>query len=282
MRDKKYDLLSVDLGWVNPVRRCEGGGSNGVKSHEGENFKNLTRVALSFLDFKNREILCIYKPHLSCAEFLFHLRYLKAKSTILLDIPLKGKTDGFFRPVERLMQRIGLPCRPSKEALVKGKKFLSKIEALGFKAIEIYPYGFYKFYCLLSTENSDPSWRRVSMRQSCRLVPTRRPNIDSVVFRRFFPPYKSAGEKGLKNAEKIIKQFLELLKLKLVRDRKLKFKNYMMKWDIYDSLFGVIAGYLLLKHSPWIKIIRDKTGSEILILADGNIGHFFDIHTGCQ
>lgn len=242
-----YDLLSVNLGWV--------------KTQEGGKCKDLTRVALSFLDFKNREILCAYKPHLSLKEFLLYLHHLKIKSTVLLDIPLKGKTNGFFRPIERVMQRIGIPCRPSKNALIKGRRLLLKIKALGFKAIEIYPYEFYKFFYLLPQENLDSS---------------RKPQIDPLVFRRSFPPYKRAGEKGLKNAEKIIKQLLDFLRLKLIPPLlKGDEGGLQMKWDIYDSLFGVIAGYLLLKHSPWIKIIKDKTGSEILILSDVNLGHFF-------
>ncbi|MEW6003389.1 MAG: hypothetical protein AB1638_12200, partial [Nitrospirota bacterium] len=175
-----YNLLSIDLGWSG---------------------KNLRRLALSFLDFKNKKIFCIYKLHLSLTEFLSLLRDLKPEGTVLLDIPLKGKVHGFFRPVERAMQRAGLPCRPSKNALVKGRRLLSEIEALGFRAIEIYPYEFYKFYCLLPAENIDFS---------------RELSIDPFVFRKFFPPYKRAGEKGLKNAEKVIKQFLNFLKLKLI------------------------------------------------------------------
>jgi len=241
---RHYDLLSVDLGWSE---------------------KDLRRVALSFLDFKNKKIFCTYKPHFSLKGFLSMIEdNLKPRGVILLDIPLKGKAHGFFRPVERTMQRIGLPCRPSKEALTKGRKLSSKIETLGFKAIEIYPYGFYKFYCMLLRENLESS---------------KTFHINPVVFRRFFLPYKRAGEKGLKNAEKVIKQFLNFLKLKLIMDKNLKFKSHGMRWDVYDSIFGAIAGYLLLKHSPWVKIIRDNTGSEIFMLADVNLEHSFNIQT---
>jgi hypothetical protein len=240
--DKRhYDLLSVDLGWTG---------------------KDLRRVALSFLDSKNKKIFCIYKPRLVLKEFLSLIEgNLKPKSLILLDLPLKGRCEGYFRPVERAMQRIGLPCRPSKEALMKGKKLLSKIEALGFKAIEIYPYGFYKFYCMLLSCHAEPCPEPVSWIGSA--------SIDLSLFRRFFPPYKRTGERGLKNAEKVIKELLDFLKLKLIPPcpplTKRRWGNLGKRWDIYDSVFGAIAGYLFLKHSPWVKIIRDKTGSEILI-----------------
>lgn len=254
-RTLRYDLLSVDLGWSG---------------------KNLRRLALSFLDFKNKKIYSIYKPWVSLTEFLlFTKENLKPKATILLDIPLKGRSHGFFRPVERAMQRAGLPCRPSKNALVKGKKLLLEIEALGFRAIEIYPYEFYKFYCLLPAEKIDFS---------------RELSIDPFVFRKFFPPYKRDKKNGIKNAEKIIKQLLNFFNLKLslptppfnppLRNRGYREERWRkICWDIYDSIFGAIAGYLLLNRSPWAKFVRDKTGPEILVLSDTNLKNLLESYT---
>lgn len=243
---KKYDLLSVDFGWS-----------------EGQR-KDLRRIALSFLDLRNREIYCTYRPNLSIKEFLSLLKNnLKIKGIVLLDIPLKGKSEGFFRPVERVMQRVGIPCRPSRDALIRGKGLLSRIEPLGFKVIEIYPFEFYKFFCLLPFRKSNF---------------LRKIYIEPMVFKKFFPPYKRSGEEGLKNAKKIIKQLLSFLRLRLINEHELWDRKGRIRWDIYDSLFGVIAGYLLLRHSPWVKFIRDNTGSEILLLSDVNLGDLFDLY----
>lgn len=189
------------------------------------------------------------------------LKDLRPKGTILLDIPLKGKVEGFFRPLERAMQRVGIPCRPSKNALMKGRRLSSMIEEMGFKAIEIYPYEFYKFYCLL-IESPMPS----------------RGFIDTAFFRRFFPPYKRNAEKGIKNAERVIKRLLSLLNLDLVKERITKTRPYTLKWDIYDSIFGAIAGYFLLKGSPWSGLMRDETGSEILLLSDENLRNLLEAY----
>jgi hypothetical protein len=241
----KYDLLSVDLGWS-------------IGKSGGQDIK---RAALSFLNLKRREIFCTYKPHLGFNEFLTRMENLKDKSSVLLDIPIKGKAVGFFRPAERIMQRTGIPCRPSKNALARGKKLSSEIEPLGFKTLEIYPFEYYKFLSVISVERPD-------IKKGI--------HIDSGTFRRFFPPYKRTGEEGLKSADKIIKKFLKLLNLNLINDRNLALKNQNTKWDIFDSLFGAIAGYLWLKQSPWVKVVKDKTGSEILLLVDKNLGDFFE------
>ncbi len=242
-KNSRYDLLSVDLGW-----------SEGL-----EDKKDLSRIALSFLNTKKREIFCTSKPYLCIEEFLSLLRNLKTKGIVLLDLPLKGKTDGFFRPVERVMQHAGIPCRPSKNVLVRGKRLSSKIESLGFKTIEIYPFEIYKFLSLIPIKKPD-------YKKEIRIEPK--------TFKRFFPSYKRAGEKGLKDAEKIVKRFLKFLNLKLIKDRNLILKNQNIKWDIYDSLFGAITGFLLLMNSPWAKLVKDKTGTEILLLVDENLRDF--------
>jgi predicted nuclease with RNAse H fold len=251
-KESKYDLLSVDLGWSRKKR-------------------DLRRVALAFLDFKNHEIYSTYKHQISIKDFLLLLQNLKPNGAVLLDMPLKGEPEGSFRPVERVMQRLGLPCRPSREALSIGKELLLKIESLGFKAIEIYPYAFYKFYCFLPARILRPSRRHTLTENTLR--------IDPRVFRRFFPPYKRAKKKGVRNAKAIIMRLLDYLGLKLVMDRESGLNSDLVKWDIYDSLFGVIAGFLLLENSSWVRFIKDETGSEILILSDKNLGHFIDIHT---
>lgn len=251
-KGSKYDLLSVDLGWSRKK-------------------KDIKRVALAFLDFKNHEIYSIYNPQISIKDFLLFLQNLKPNGTVLLDMPLKGEPEGSFRPVERVMQRLGLPCRPSREALSIGRELLLKIESLGFKAIEIYPYALYKFYCFLPAHILRPSRRHILTEDTLR--------IDLRVFRRFFPPYKRAKKKGVRNAEAIIRRLLDYLGLKLVMNRDLRLNSNLVRWDIYDSLFGAIAGFLLLEDSSWIRFIKDETGSEILILSDENLGHFIDIHT---
>lgn len=246
---RQYDLVSVDLGWSKG--QC------------------LRRVALSFLDFKNKKIFSTYKHRLSVEEFSSLLKCLKPEGIVLLDIPLKGRVRGFFRPLERAMQKVGLPCRPSKNALIKGRRLLSIIQTLGFKAIEIYPYEFYKFYCLL-VERSEPL-RGLSERRF----------IDPAVFRRFFPPYKRRAEEGIKNAknaEKVIKKLMCLLNLNLTGDWLVRDENFRIQWDIYEAVFGAIAGYLLLKGSPWARFVRDKTGSEILILSDANLKNLLDLY----
>ncbi len=216
---------------------------------------------MSFLDLKDGKISCIYKPNLYIHNFFSVLQNLKSKAVVLLDLPLKGKTDGFFRPVERVMQHAGIPCRPSKNVLSQGKILSLKIEALGFKTIEIYPFEIYKFLGLMPIIKPD-------YKKQIRIEPQ--------IFKKFFPSYKKAGEKGLNDAERIVKRFLKLLNLKLIEDRNLILKSKNKKWDVIDSLFGIIAGYLLLKKSPWAKLVKDKTGSEVLLLADENLREFFD------
>jgi len=248
MKRGVFDLLSVDLGWSE------------IRSRR----KGLKKVALSFLNFKNKEIYCIYRTHLNIQDFLSILKNnLKIKATVLVDIPLKGKPKGFFRPAERAMQCVGIPCRPSKDALVMGRKLLSKIEPLGYKVVEIYPFEFYKFFSLLPPEE---------------LISSKDSYIDPMVFKKSFPPYKRAGERGLKNVKKVVMGLLDIMGLRIINNYESEFIKNRMIWDIYDSLFGAIAGYLLFKHSPWIKFIRDRTGTEILLLLDDNLKCLVDLH----
>jgi hypothetical protein len=201
------------------------------------------------------EIHCTFKPYLGIKEFLSLLQYLKPDGKVILDIPLKGRVRGFFRPVERAMQRAGIPCRPSRDALVKGKLLSSKIESLGFRTIEMYPFEFYKFFNLVLPEKFDIK----------RVI-----HIQSETFRKSFPPYKRAGRKGIKNAERIIQMVSDFLGLRLVISKD-AIKKQNIKWDIYDSIFGAFAGYLLCVKSPWARIFKDETGAEILLLCDDNL-----------
>ncbi len=194
-----------------------------------------------------------------------------ADAVILLDIPIHGLDklqSSHFRPVDKALQSVGIPLRPSTGAQRLGLELKCRIATeagvppRGIR--EIYPYAVYKWLAYVRARDALPLLAH----------PHAKPLLRED-FPRFFPlPYKRNSRRGTR------REGMEALHSLLTdADLGLRFETplpapdsgvYSLKRlsDVYDAVLGAVLGLHLLRNNEWAVVRGDQECGDMALLAD--------------
>jgi predicted nuclease with RNAse H fold len=192
-------------------------------------------------------------------------------SLVLLDIPIYGLDalgDSHFRPVDKALQSVGIPLRPSTSAGRLGirlaRRITSEAGVPASRVREIYPYAVYKWLAYLRDRGS------LTSLTSHIAIPLLQND-----FKIYWPlPYKRNSKRGTRR-----QGMEELYALLIDPDIGLQFQTplpppdggaYSQKrlTDIYDAALGAVLGLHLLRADGWAVVLGDTESGDLALLAD--------------
>ena len=220
-------------------------------------------------------------------EGLIERLHGKTDALVLLDIPIYGLdrlVNRGFRRIDRALQCVGIPLRPSTGARTLGWELMRRMVAeagvVTERVREIYPYAVYKVLDYL--------------RHRRHLGSLAREQVGPLLNRDFLShwplPYKRSSWRGTR------RQGMEALYRVLTQpDLRLDFwpplpspegQKYGLKrtGDIYDAALGAVLGLHLLREDGWAVVKGDEEHGDMALLADswlaGRIDHFLATDAG--
>ena len=192
-------------------------------------------------------------------------------SLVLLDIPIHGLDalhDHHFRPVDKALQSVGIPLRPSTSAgrlgIQLARRITSEAGVPSARVREIYPYAVYKVLHYLREHGALKFLAR----------PGATPLLDRDFGAHWPLPYKRNSKRGTRR-----QGMRELYTLLTDGDIGLRFQTplptpdggaYSQKrlTDVYDAALGAVLGLHLLRADGWAVVKGDTKSGDLALLAD--------------